>query len=216
VTLGEKEMGKQRGYQAGLVVCVVLIVVLGSAYVSANQNFTSQINSLNADKANLQNQVNSLTFNKTKLQNQVDSLQSQINLYSAWLSGNVTLLGKYKTWLNGNVTKYESQIASLQAQINALKAAKLILVNLQSEDVNRPWVGGSYLHVYGEVCNVGTNIAYNCRLHVVAYQSGGVIAIDTYIVLGVINGESWVTVEAKIYYTGSALTSWTITPEWTS
>ena len=72
-----------------------------------------------------------------------------------------------------------------------------------------------YLHIYGYICNVGTNSAYNCKLHIVAYQSGGVKAIDTYIDLGTIDGESWKSVDSYIFYSGSPLESWEITPEWT-
>jgi len=66
----------------------------------------------------------------------------------------------------------QSQITTLQNQINVLVAPKLIKVNLKTDD-NRPWFGTPYLHVYGYICNVGTNTAYNSNIHVVAYQSGG-------------------------------------------
>jgi hypothetical protein len=48
------------------------------------------------------------------------------------------------------------------------------------------------------------------------YQSGGVVAEDTYVSLGTINGESWTFVDSNIYYDGSALVDWTLTLEWTS
>ena len=48
-----------------------------------------------------------------------------------------------------------------------------------------------------------------------AYQSGGVVTIDTDIVLGTISGESWTSVDASPTYGGGSLASWTITPTWT-
>ena len=72
-----------------------------------------------------------------------------------------------------------------------------------------------YLHIYGYICNVGKSPAHNCKLYVVAYQSGGVKAIDTYIDLNTIYKESWKIIDSKVYYSGSPLESWEITPEWT-
>jgi hypothetical protein len=99
------------------------------------------------------------------------------------------------------------------AQAIANKPAKLIAVDLKSDD-NRPFLGTPYLHVYGYLCNVGGVAAINVRVHVVAYQSGGVIAINTDIVLGSIAGEAWIKVDGSPTYTGGSLTGWTITPTW--
>jgi len=100
---------------------------------------------------------------------QIDSLNSQI------------------TNLQNQISSLNAQITNLQNQINSLKAPKLIQVDLRADD-NRPLFRTPYLHVYGYVCNVGANTAYNSKIHVVAYQSGGVVAIDTYITLGTIYG----------------------------
>jgi len=118
-----------------------------------------------------------------------------------------------QTWLTGNITNLGSQITSLQNQLNTLKAPKLISA-LNSEDVH---TGTWHLHVWGAVWNVGTDTAYNCRIHVVAYQDSTVRA-DTYIILGTISGEGWKWVdENPVYYVGGgALASWTLTLEWTT
>jgi len=108
-----------------------------------------------------------------------------------------------------------SERDNLWRQIDSLKAPKLIGVYLKASD-SRPFLQTPYLHVYGYICNVGTNPAYNSKIHVVAYQSGGVVAIDTYITLGTIYGESWTSVDSKVYYSGSELTSHTLTLECTS
>jgi len=92
-----------------------------------------------------------------------------------------------------------------------LKAANLV-TRLGATD-EKPWLSTDYLHVTGSVINVGTNAAYNCKLHVILYQ-GQTVAKDTYINLGTIVGEGYVDVDEKVYYEGSALTNWSITPEW--
>ncbi|MBS7612338.1 hypothetical protein KEJ27_09110 [Candidatus Bathyarchaeota archaeon] len=109
------------------------------------------------------------------------------------------------------------QVLELQSYLEelreAFKGGRLVMVNLKGEDV-RPLLGNSYLHVYGAVCNVGFETAYNSKLKVVAYQTDGLLAVDTYIVLGDVEAGSWKNVDAKIYYTGGALANWTITAEW--
>ena len=112
---------------------------------------------------------------------------------------------------DNTIASLNSQISSLNAQVSALEAPRLVKVNVLEDD-NRLW---PYLHVYGYICNVASNTAYNCRIHVVAYQSGGVVAIDTYIFIGYIYGYDWRYVDLNVYYSGSALTSWSITPQCT-
>jgi len=74
----------------------------------------------------------------------------------------------------------------------------------------------SCLLVSGYVHNVGISTAYNCKIHVVAYQSGRVLAINTDIALGTISGQSQISVNASITYDGSPLIDWTLTPQWTT
>jgi septal ring factor EnvC (AmiA/AmiB activator) len=188
--------------------------------------YNSQISSLNSQVANLQNQKNQLqtwlSDNITDYETRISSLNTQINRLQTWLNGNITSYTSQINSLNSQISNLQNQISSLNAQITNLQsqiadlqAPKLIKVNLKSDD-NRPFLGTYYLHVYGEVCNVGSNIAYNCKIHVTAYQSGGVVAIDTDIILGTIGGESWVSVDGSPTYSGTSLTSWTITLQWTS
>jgi hypothetical protein len=91
-------------------------------------------------------------------------------------------------------------------------APKLIGVDLKGED---NFFINPFLHVYGYVVNIGQNIAYNSRIHVILYQPGGVVAVDTYIPLYTINGESGKSVDSLIYYSGTDLSDWTLTLEWT-
>lgn len=122
----------------------------------------------------------------------------------------------YEQWTYQNYmathSHTNSEYDALESERNSLKAPKLSTLSLYAKDER---LGTPYLHVYGEVWNVGTDNAYNSRLHVVAYQ-GVVRAIDTYLDLGTTYGENKFGVDSKVYYSGSALTSWSITPEWTS
>jgi len=153
----------------------------------------------------------------TNLQNQITSLQFQIgslnSTYQDYMATHGYTNDEY--WdLYANYTQENWWHHYYENLTLALKAPKLSVLSVYSGDV-RPWLGTPYLHVYGEVWNVGSDTAYNCRLHVILYQ-GSVVAEDTYVNLGTISGENKKSVDANIYYNGDALTSWSITPEWTT
>jgi hypothetical protein len=219
------------------IICIILVAGLGVVlYMGYSPTATNSVSSLQ-DKINqLQSWLdgNKTLLNQTQtwlegnitnynsqisdLQNEIASLNSTYNDYVASHqhpnSDYNSLQSTYNNYVNDHSYTNE-QYANLQSQIADLEAPNLIEVNLKSDD-NHPFLGTEYLHVYGEICNVGTNTAYNCKLHVVAYQSGGVVAFDTLILLGTISGKSWTSVDASKTYSGSSLTSWTITPQWTA
>ena len=134
--------------------------------------------------------------------------------FSAWAYTEIGRLNTKTNSLEADKSALQTQIDTLQTQMDTLKEPKLIWANLKADD-SRPLFGSPYLHVYGEIVNAGTNTAYNSKIHVVAYQ-GSVVAVDTYISLGTINGESWVRVDSNVDYTGGAITTYTASPEWTS
>ncbi len=70
------------------------------------------------------------------------------------------------------------------------------------------------LYIAGSVYNTGGSIAYNCKLHVIAYRENEIV-IDTFIILGTIDAGSSVTVSQNISYLGGSLTDWKIIPECT-
>jgi hypothetical protein len=108
----------------------------------------------------------------------------------------------------------DAQIAALQDEIESLRVAKLVSVNLKAED-NRSIVETPYVRVYGYVVNVGNNTAVDAKIHVVLQQSGGVVANDTYVDLGSVGGESVVSVDTKVYYEGSEIVTVSMVLEWT-
>lgn len=124
--------------------------------------------------------------------------------------------------MQNQISALNTDKTNLQNQINALRAPKIIKVDLKTSET---YGWNPVLHVYGYLCNVGDNTAYNCWLHVVGYLSNGVVASDTHISLAAISGGSWVLVDIPISlsYSGSSniynptrLTNVTITEEWTS
>jgi chromosome segregation ATPase len=227
--MSEKKVVGRRVFIALEIVCIILLACL----VGATSLYQWQINDKDNTITNLQSQINQfptwLDGNKTLLDQTQTWLEGNITNYNSQISDLqnkiASLNSTYNNYVNDHsytneqyqnlqnqITSLNAQITSLQSQIANLQAPKLIEVNLKSDD-NHPIFGTEYLHVYGEVCNVGTDTAYGSILHVVAYQSGDVVAINTYIWLGTISGESWKSIDASITYSGDSLTSWTITPE---
>ena len=106
-----------------------------------------------------------------------------------------------------------NQLAEKSAELEGLSAPKLVAVDLKAED-NRLNLNTPYVHVYGYVVNVGNDTAENCRIHVVLQQTGGVVAEDTYVTLGSLVGESFASVDTKIYYEGSEIVTASMNLEW--
>lgn len=185
----------------GSVVSIVLVAALSVLNVWFYTALKEEIQTLNEQKNSLESQVNTLHEEKNSLQSQVNELQEQKNSLNATYQ-------EYKSTHSHSNSKFDA----LEAERDLLKAPKLSTLSLYSTD-ERPELGTPHLHIYGEVWNVGNDVAYDCRLNVVAYQ-GAVKAIDTQIFLGTIFGENRKSVDDEIDYSGEALTSWNITASW--
>jgi len=131
------------------------------------------------------------------LQNEVDDLEEQV------------------TELQDQVEAQQNQILSLQNQL-ANTASRIINVGLGARDESD--IAEPYLYVSGYVCNIGSETAYNVRLHVTAYRGSVEVINSYYEIADSLGREASKYVEARFYYSGSALTanSWTMTPEWTN
>lgn len=167
--------------------CIILVAGIGGVMAY----YTMQIN-------NKDSTIKILQTNHTHTDDEYNAMQS--NFQDAE--------NNYTNYVNDHHYTDEQYTQAI-----ANKPAKLIAVDLKSDD-NRPFLGTPYLHVYGYLCNVGGVAATNVKIHVVGYQSGGVVAINTDIVLGSIAGEAWIKVDGSPTYSGSALTSWAMTPTW--
>jgi hypothetical protein len=108
----------------------------------------------------------------------------------------------------------ENETAELEDQLNQLsQEGPKLVTRLGASDMRFNYTGQeTRLYISGEIWNVGTSTARNCRLHVTLYQ-GDAVAKDTYVELGNIDVGSYVDVASNVYYTGNALTNWTLTPE---
>jgi hypothetical protein len=147
---------------------------------------------------------------------QRDSLIAAKDLQIQDLQSDISTLQDQVSSLQNQVEAQQNQILTLQNQLSSPNSpAAIINVGLGAAD--NPYGSQPYLHVSGYVCNVGTETAYNVRLHVTANQ-GSVVAIDQYLDIGTIGRYDSRQVNNNFYYSGPALTqnSWTMTPEWTT
>jgi uncharacterized coiled-coil protein SlyX len=180
--------------------CVGVLIGLGIVVWNENSiisNYTSLVNSKDETMSDLWSRV-------TDLQVQISSMNQQI----ANLSNQVAVR-------DAQIADESVQTSVLQNRVADLEAPQIISVDMKAEDHKSPEWTEPYLYVSGHVFNAGTAWAYHVRLHVVAHQTGGVVAIDAYIERGNLWGRWWIEVDANIPYLGEALSDWTITPEWT-
>ena len=203
-----------------IIVSVILMVSLGAnAYfyalqqhgLAADNDLKKQAADLQSQLVILNNQTDSLQSEKTALETQITNLENQTaNLQNQTDS------------LPSENSKLQNENAAIQNQIDQIRQTGLpkIVTRLGATDVRstpeagHPWSGVIRFYISGEVWNMGTGTAKDCKLHVTLYQ-GDSVANDTYVELGTINAGSYTDVAANIYYTGEALTNWTITPEYT-
>jgi len=119
-------------------------------------------------------------------------------------------------------SQYDAYVASHhhtdQEFASAVTAPKLVTVNVETEDdwTILPYEPPSTFRVYGDVANAGIDVAYNPKIHVVAYKLEEIKAIDDYVTLTALSGGSWTTFDWTFEYNGGPLLHWTITPEWTT
>jgi hypothetical protein len=108
----------------------------------------------------------------------------------------------------------ENETAELEDQLNQFsQEGPKLVTRLGASDMRFNYTGQeTRLYISGEIWNVGTSAARNGKLHVTLYQ-GVTVAKDTYVELGNIDVGSYVDVASNVYYTGNALTNWTLTPE---
>jgi len=173
--------------KVGLIGSIVLVAALAVSNVWLYTTLSADIQTLYLEQNNLQSQV--------------DTLQEQNNSLNATYHA-------YKSTHSHSDSKYDA----LEAERDLLNAPKLSTLSLRATD-ERPEPGTPCLHLQGEVWNVGSLVAYDCQLHVVAHQ-GVVKAIDTQVFVGTIFGEYRKSIDEEIQYSGDALTSWNITASW--
>lgn len=185
--------------------CVILLMGTVGAVVYYN-NLVTQKNTA-YDTLSLEHSTYLNSHSHTN--SEFESLKAEYNNYVAAHSQPSSDYSQ----LVSQLESANSQITSLNSQISTLKAAKIKISTTVVD--NRPLLGSPYLRITGWLANVGTNTANNVKLHVVAMQSS-VVAIDTYIVVGSVNGETLMSLSTNdINYAGNAITGYTITPEWT-
>jgi len=89
------EEKKPRGYQAGLVVCLIVIAMLGVGFVWTYLNQLNQINALNKRCSDLQEQVWTLQILCDKQRNILDMMMSKALLNRTTITQSA---GSYSYW----------------------------------------------------------------------------------------------------------------------
>lgn len=167
-----------------------------------NSTFTKQIIELTNEKRLLEEQITTLPDQILNLTHQVLNLRNNNELLQSQLATSQT-----------NITDQQNQIKNLEFQIKELKNSNLIKVNFNVWDEGQ-LIGTPTLLIQGYLVNVGSNVAYNCSLHVIAYQNQQVLAINSTVSLGNIDGKSSLYVDLNIGYQGGYLVSWYTIPKW--
>jgi hypothetical protein len=207
-----------KGKLALMVVSAVLV-----CSIAANAYFYTQAQHDLALTDDLKKQAAELQSELETVDDEKDSLLSQKAVLLVSTSSQqkrAADLRNQTASLEAENSRLRSENAAIQAQIDQVSqnGTPRIVTRLGAKDVREspapghPWSEIIRFYVSGEVWNVGTGAARNCRLHVTIYQ-GDTVANDTYLELGTINAWAYADVAANIYYAGEALTNWTIIPE---
>ena len=187
------------GLGALCIVFVVALVVSVFYYSSVLNSKDTEITSLSSQVETKNVEISSLNSQLTAKDTEVSNLNSQISAKNDEISG-----------LNSQIDAKDSQISDLQSQLDDLNAANLVWSPFEVR------INQGFFMISGFICNTGTETAHDVRLHVVAHAVNGTTIIDSYKEVGSINGKQIANVGGglDIYYGGSLLGDWTITPEW--
>jgi hypothetical protein len=234
--MSEKKVVRRNVAIALGIVCILLIAGIGGAmayytmvindkntaydnYASSHSHTNSGFNTLNqtyqdylATHSHSNVEYDAYVANHHYTDAEYNSLNATYQDYLATHSHTNSEYDDYVATHHHSDAEYDA----IKSERDALKAPKLIFVGFNAEDVTS---GVWHLHVWGGVCNVGTDTAYNCKIHIIAYQAKGPLP-EAYITLGTgtMLGETstWVDSNPIYYVGGGALTNWTYTLEWTA
>ena len=202
-----------RKFALAAVTAALIASLAANAYFYAEQSVSI------AAVVTVQGKVLSLQSQLADVSNRTSIAQCEVadlRILDTEVDSEVDSLRNQTVSLQNEKSRLQSEQATLQSLLSQLSQGKvpaLLVTRLGASDMRYNYTGSDIrLYISGEVWNVGTEPARNSRLHVTLYQ-GVVMAKDTYIELGTIDGGSWKTLARNIYYTGNALTNWTIVPE---
>jgi hypothetical protein len=116
---------------------------------------------------------------------------------------------------NNQIQTLNDHIVALQTQIanGTVPAAKLIEVGMQYID-NRTDISAPFLEVTGYICNVGTDTANNCVLHVSAIRGDGSSGINSSANIESLEAGAYSKVDIQFPYHGTPLASFNSNLEW--
>lgn len=206
-------------YACVLVMALLALSLMINGYLYSQESFLASDELFQEQLGSLEIQVANLTKKVAELQRD----NAIIEDYLLRLENETVTLPNRITELQKENAELRNETETLQARVDEESQAfsdgtPKIVTRLGATDVRstpapgHPWSGIIRFYISGEVWNVGTAPARNCKLHVTLYQ-GSIIANETYVPLGTIVPGFYVEVSSNIYYVGSALTGWTINPE---
>ena len=209
-----------------LIICAIFAISFAATTVwfyTQNNNQQNQINNLQNDKATLQNQISILELDKSNLQSQLTELQESSSTNDsqiADLQNQIQSKTSEITNLYYQLDLLNTQVTQLTAQLDHVKEPRLVNSKVGASD-HRENDQQYYLQIYGQVFNLGYDIPYNAKMHVVAYYIDGTIAIDLRYDIGSVAGLDFfrpTDITHLIHYEGPIIdmNRVTITPEWTN
>ncbi len=108
--------------------------------------------------------------------------------------------------LNASKSSLENETTKLKDQLNQLnQEGPRLVTRIGARDMRFNYTGQeTRLYISGEIWNVGTSAARNCKLHVTILQ-GVNVANDTYIDLGTIEAGTYVDVASNVFLRGGCV-----------
>jgi hypothetical protein len=156
----------------------------------------------------LENHATALQSDIISLQNQLANNATQIEQLKVTLAKTQNLLEYFQ---NRTLVLYPFEKEALQAALyNDSLNTPFLITRLGVKDVNDS--SGTRLFIQGNVYNIGTATAYNCRLHVTIHLSNATV-LNQDIKLSDLTIYSSTYVSQNIPYSGVQLDKWEIIPE---
>ena len=220
--MSEKKVVRRTVAIALGIVCILLIAGLGGAmayYSMTINNKDSTYASYTSSHSHTDSDYNALNSTYQDYMGTHSHTDSDYNaLNSAYYNyvGNHTHTDSEYNSLSSDYNSYLANHHHTDSEYNSLIIASLTTVGLDATNFNHYWAWDppSHLTIKGYIFNMGTDTAYNCKLHVKVWSSTDTLLLDTTVDLGSISGRSYIYKSTETPYTGSG-SYWSVIPEWT-
>jgi hypothetical protein len=189
-TKPKKMVGRSVAIALGIA-CIILIAGIGGAMAY----YTMAINKKNSTVTQLNQQM-------TNKDSQISSLNSQVAQLQEWLDGNKTEYDSYVNSHSHTNSEYDSNLANYFV----LRAPHLVS-DLSLNDIpgtGWPYYNSPYIHIWGDIVNIGADTAVNSSLFVELKDASGNLILNKTLSLGDFAYGSFVWVDKTFDYNGGA------------